>query len=127
MSKESRINHLVKALTQSGFYRIHPNFGVGKNVRKALEAFMEYTGAESRRVSRVVNALRTISPPTFAGLGRSCCRVSDSVIESTKVFIKKTPDISGNTYRRRARPTAIGRAAFYFPRPTSSSLVFVLD
>lgn len=90
MSRAGRINHLVKALQEEGFYPQYLPFNPGrvdKNVLSALEKFKLHTSADHGNVSKIVNAFRNISPPLFRGFGRSCDRVSADLVTAVNDFI----------------------------------------
>jgi hypothetical protein len=89
MSEKGRIKHLVTALQQSGFYSSElPVPGrVDANIQMALEAFAKYKGNDPKKVSRVVNALRNISPSIFRGFAKYCNQVTPALTTAVNLFI----------------------------------------
>lgn len=99
MSERGRINHVIDALAQSGFYPENKPKKPGEftpAVLEALQSFMEYEGEKGekepnkeKRIKRVLNALRTVESQIFRGIPRNCSKITEDVRDSIKIYIAK--------------------------------------
>lgn len=99
MSQRGRINHIVNALAQSGFYPENEPKKPGEftpAVLESLQSFMEYKDEEIEkghneegRIKRVLNALRTVESQIFRGIPRNCSKITEDVRDSIKIYIEK--------------------------------------
>jgi hypothetical protein len=89
MSQKGRINHVVNALKQSGFFpkdKSAPGC-VDGDVKEALECFL--ASKKGKNVSRVINAFKTIGSVFFKDIPRSSEVVTVSVKKATKDFLER--------------------------------------
>jgi len=104
MSGRGRINHIVNALRQSGFYSENEPASPGEitpAVLQALQSFMEYKGEDGeeesrkqKRINRVINALRTTESNIFRGIHRNCCTMKDDLKKAIETYIAKMQSLA---------------------------------
>lgn len=89
MSKASRINHIVKALHQKGFYtgnNLRP--GTFNSSLKIAVLRLHDSKDNGEIISVPLNALRTIYPEIFSGVNKNCTTITNSAKNALSDWIK---------------------------------------